>query len=135
MAEDQFDFKKSFTNLADIDNKVNTIVENYEHKTSVEIENKKRVVSILNKNKYALLNYKLIPILYIIVEMYKNLEPDRKDSILRKYSEDSNPIDEITDEIEMLRSVKATPLEETSAEKVELRKQKVETFKRLRVER
>ena len=46
--EEEFDFDKFIENLATVDHKINTIVENYESKTKVGNEHKKRIVSILN---------------------------------------------------------------------------------------
>ena len=57
--EEKFDFNKSIKNRATIEDKLNTIAQDYEPKTHVQIEDKKRVVTILNRIKNNLLDYYL----------------------------------------------------------------------------
>ena len=47
------------------------IVEDYEPKTKVEIENKKKVISVLNEIRKAFLDYYLDP--NTVVELHKNI--------------------------------------------------------------
>ena len=54
-------FNRSIKKLATIDNKVKTIIENYEPQKRLKLRTKKRVVSILNKTMYDLLDYYLDP--------------------------------------------------------------------------
>ena len=61
----------------------------------------------MNKIKYYLLSYYLDP--NIIVEVHENFERDRIDSILNSYSKDAGPINEIIDQIEMIRNANKTP--------------------------
>ena len=69
--ENLFDFKKSVKNLADIDDRIIMTVENYEPKTKTEMEDKKRVVSILNKIRYSKLDFYLD--LDTIADLHKNI--------------------------------------------------------------
>ena len=80
-----------------------------------------------------MLSYYLDP--NIIVEVHENFERDRIDSILNSYSKNAGPVDEIIDQIEMIRNANKTPLKETIAERVKLGRQKVETLKKLRVKK
>ena len=50
MFEDGTSFINSITNLVTIDDKVNVVIESYESKTNVELEDIKRVASILKKS-------------------------------------------------------------------------------------
>ena len=59
MIEEELDFNKFIKNSATIGDKINRIAENYEPKTKVEIEEKKRVGNILNKIRNALIDYYL----------------------------------------------------------------------------
>ena len=59
MIEEKFDFNKSIKNRATIEDKLNTIAQDYEPKTHVQIEDKKRVVTILNRVRNSLLDYYL----------------------------------------------------------------------------
>ena len=59
MIEEKFDFNKSIKNRATIEDKLNAIAQDYEPKTHVQIEDKKRVVTILNRTKNNLLDYYL----------------------------------------------------------------------------
>ena len=123
MFENKFSFIKSIKNLTDIEDKINTIIETYEPKIKPKIEDKKRIISILNAIKYDLLDYYLNP--YTIVEMHKTFGHDKGDNILKKYSKkDSGPIDEVINQIDMLRNTNQLPLEETIAERIKLRRQK-----------
>ena len=82
--------------------------------------NPKRLISILDRNKYDLLDY--YHDTNITVELYKNFESDRIGSIISKHSkQDGGPIDEVIDRIEKIRNVNKTPPEETIAERVKLR--------------
>ena len=78
-----FFFDRSIKNLADIKNKINMVVGNYEPKTKVELENKKSVISIFNEIRYDLPDYYLDP--NNIVQLHKSFERDRRVSILSKY--------------------------------------------------
>ena len=99
VSEDQFDFKKLIKNLADIEDKINIIIENYKPKSNVKIEDNKRVFSIFNIIRYSLLDYCLDPITN--VELHKEYQCDKKDNVLNKYSRDSSLVDEIIEETEM----------------------------------
>ena len=59
MIEEELDFNKFIKNSATIGDKINRIAEDYEPKTKVEIEEKKRVGNILNKIRNALIDYYL----------------------------------------------------------------------------
>ena len=120
--ENQIIFDRSIKNLADIDNKKSIILKNYEPKTKVELEGEKRIISILNKIKYNLLDFYLDPI--IIVELYKSFKSNKIDSMLNKYSKDGSPIYEVIDQIEIIKNPSKTTSEETIAERVKLRRQK-----------
>ena len=73
MLENKFSFNKRIKNFADIYIKVNMIIENYEPKTYLKFEGKKKkkIVISLNRIKYALLEYYLNP--NIIAELHKNM--------------------------------------------------------------
>ena len=43
--------------MVEIDDKLDMIVENYKPKTKIEYDHKKRVVSILNKIRYSMLDF------------------------------------------------------------------------------
>ena len=120
MYENQIIFDRSIKNLADIDNKKSIILKNYEPKTKVELEGEKRIISILNKIKYNLLDFYLDPI--IIVELYKSFKSNKIDSMLNKYSKDGSPIYEVIDQIEIIKNPSKTTSEETIAERVKLRR-------------
>ena len=76
VSEDQFDFKKLIKNLADIEDKINMIIENYKLKSNVKIEDNKRDFSIFNIIRYSLLDYCLDPITN--VELHKEHQCDKK---------------------------------------------------------
>ena len=57
--------------MATIDDKINMIVEGYEPKIKVEIENKKKVISVLNEIRKGFVDYYLDP--NTIVELHKNI--------------------------------------------------------------
>ena len=101
-----------------IDDKITTTVEDYEPKTKVEIEDKKRVASILNEIRNALLDYYLDP--NTIIELHKKYQHDEIDSLLNKYSKDVSFIDQIIDNIEMYRNTKNSSPEGTIAKMVKL---------------
>ena len=76
VSQDQFDFKKLIKNLADIEYKINMIIENYKPKSNLKIENNKRVFGIFNIIRYSLLDYCLDPITN--VELHKEYQCDKK---------------------------------------------------------
>ena len=76
VSQDQFDFKKLIKNLADIEYKINTIIENYKPKSNLKIEDNKRVFGIFNIIRYSLLDYCLDPITN--VELHKEYQCDKK---------------------------------------------------------
>ena len=79
VSQDQFDFKKLIKNLADIEYKINMIIENYKPKSNLKIEDNKRVFGIFNIIRiirYSLLDYCLDPI--INVELHKEYQCDKK---------------------------------------------------------
>ena len=76
VSQDQFDFKKLIKNLADIEYKINMIIENYKPKSNLKIENNKRVFGIFNIIRYSLLDYCLDPITN--VELHKEHQCDKK---------------------------------------------------------
>ena len=82
--ENHFILDRFIKNLADIEDKINMIVEIYGPKTKPGIEDKERAISILNAIKYDLLDYFLDP--NTIIEMHKKFGRDKIDSILNKYS-------------------------------------------------
>ena len=108
--ENLFDFKKSVKILANIENKINMFIENYKPKTHVEKEVKKRVLSTLNKIRYTCLFFFQIPLLFLI--SIKKYQRNKIDRMLNKYSENSNSVDEIIDQVEILRNVNKSPPEE-----------------------
>ena len=121
MFENKFSFIKSIKNLTDIEDKINIIIETSEPKIKPKIEGKKRIISILNAIKYDLLDYYLNP--NTIFEMHKTFGRDKGDNILKKYSKkDSCPIDEVINQIDMLRNTNQLPPEETIAERIKLRR-------------
>ena len=74
MLENKFSFNKRIKTFADIYIKVNMIIENYEPKTYLKFEGKKKkkkIVITLNRIKYALLEYYLNP--NIVAELHKNM--------------------------------------------------------------
>lgn len=69
----------------------------------------KRVLSILNRSKYDLLDCYLNP--STAVELRKKPKSNKIGSILKMYLKDGNPVNEIMNETEMLRNLKATSSE------------------------
>ena len=104
MFEKDFHFNKSIKKLTATDDKINTIVESYEPKIKVEIEVKKRVVNILNKIGYAVLDYYLES--NAIVGLQNKYQRDEIDSVINKYSDDGSSFNEVINEIEMFRKRK-----------------------------
>lgn len=76
----------------------------------------------MNKIKYDSLDYYLD--LSITFELHKSFESNKIDSILNKYSKDDSPIDEIIDQMEMIKNANKTSSEETINERVKLRRQR-----------
>lgn len=76
----------------------------------------------MNKIKYDSLDYYLD--LSITFELHKSFESNKIDSILNKYSKDDSPIDEIIDQMEMIKNANKTSSEETITERVKLRRQR-----------
>ena len=76
VSQDQFDFKELIKNLADIEYKINMIIENYKPKSNLKIEDNKRVFGIFNIIRYSLLDYCLDPITN--VELHKEYQCDKK---------------------------------------------------------
>ena len=76
----------------------------------------------MNKIKYDSLDYYLD--LSITFELHKSFESNKIDSILNKYSKDDSPIDEIIDQMEMIKNANITSSEETINERVKLRRQR-----------
>ena len=62
--------------------------------------------------------------LSITFELHKSFESNKIDSILNKYSKDDSPIDEIIDQMEMIKNANKTSSEETITERVKLRRQR-----------
>lgn len=62
--------------------------------------------------------------LSITFELHKSFESNKIDSILNKYSKDASPIDEIIDQMEMIKNANKTSSEETITERVKLRRQR-----------
>ena len=112
--ENLFDSKKSIKNLADIDDKINLIVKNYEPKRKANMKDLKRIVNILNKS----------------ISITTKHQHDKIDSKLNKNSEDHSSIDEIIDQIETLRNTKKLPLEQSIGKRVKSRRQKQKRLKR-----
>ena len=69
-----------------------------------------------------------------VADLDKKYQRHKIDCILNKYSKDDNSIDEIMDQIEMLRYAKKSPLEQFIAERGKSRKQKAERLKRHKAE-
>ena len=76
----------------------------------------------MNNIKYDSLDYYLD--LSITFELHKSFESNKIDSILNKYSKDDSPIDEIIDQMEMIKNANKTSSEETITERVKLRRQR-----------
>ena len=76
--ENLFDSRKSIKNLADIDDKINLIVKNYEPKRKANMKDLERIVNILNKS----------------ISITTKHQHDKIDSKLNKNSEDHSSIDE-----------------------------------------
>ena len=76
----------------------------------------------MNKIKYDSLDYYLD--LSITFELHKSFESNKIDSMLNKYSKDDSPIDEIIDQMEMIKNANKTSSEETITERVKLRRQR-----------
>ena len=112
--ENLFDSRKSIKNLADIDDKINLIVKNYEPKRKANMKDLKRIVNILNKS----------------ISITTKHQHDKIDSKLNKNSEDHSSIDEIIDQIETLRNTKKLPLEQYIGKRVKSRRQKQKRLKR-----
>ena len=112
--ENLFDSRKSIKNLADIDDKINLIVKNYEPKRKANMKDLKRIVNILNKS----------------ISITTKHQHDKIDSKLNKNSEDHSSIDEIIDQIETLRNMKKLPLEQSIGKRVKSRRQKQKRLKR-----
>ena len=112
--ENLFDSRKSVKNLADIDDKINLIVKNYEPKRKANMKDLKRIVNILNKS----------------ISITTKHQHDKIDSKLNKNSEDHSSIDEIIDQIETLRNTKKLPLEQSIGKRVKSRRQKQKILKR-----
>ena len=112
--ENLFDSRKSIKNLADIDDKINLIVKNYEPKRKANMKDLKRIVNILNKS----------------ISITTKHQHDKIDSKLNKNSEDHSSIDEIIDQIETLRNTKKLPLEQSIGKRVKSRRQKQKRLKR-----
>ena len=76
----------------------------------------------MNNIKYDSLDYYLD--LSITFELHKSFESNKIDSILNKYSKDDSPIDEIIDQMEMIKNANKTSSEETITERLKLRRQR-----------
>ena len=55
-----------------------------------------------------------------IVELHRNYQHNKIDTVLNKYSKDNNSIDQIIDKIEMYRNTKKSLPEEAIAERVKI---------------
>ena len=77
----------------DVDNRMHRIIDNYKPKTETEYEDKKRVVSILNKVKNFVLDFYLNR--ETILKLSKKYKPQRLDKVLSKYSKYSKSVGEI----------------------------------------
>ena len=102
--DEEFDYNNAIKNLIAIDDKIDKIVEEYDHKKRVGTEDKKRVISILNIIRNNLLDYYLDS--NTIVELHKKYQHNKMDNVLNKYSKDSSSIDQIIDKIETYRNTK-----------------------------
>ena len=66
-------FEKSIENIANIDNKVNIIIDYYKSKTETDYDDKKTVVSIINEIRNDLLDF--YPHCETIVKLTEKCQP------------------------------------------------------------
>lgn len=126
------DCKNFITNLADIDDEIDIIVERFKIKKNTEYNEKKRVDCILKKIRYSMFDFYLS--LNAIVDLHKKYHHEKIDGIVEQFSKNSNAFDEFMDQIERLRNEKKSLPEELIAARVKLRRQKVKRLKRKKVE-
>ena len=126
--ENHFMLSRFIKNFAYIGDKRNIIVETCEPKAKAGSENR-NVISTLNSIKYDLLFYCLDS--NTIIEIHKKFGRDKTDSILNKHSKkDGGPIDEIIKQIKTLRNINQSTSEETLAERVRQRAEKLKNKKK-----
>lgn len=126
------DCKNFITNLADIDDKIDIIVERFKIKKILNTMKKKRVDCILKKIRYSMFDFYLS--LNAIGDLHEKHHHEKIDGIVEQFSKNSNAIDEFMDQIERLRNEKKSLPEELIAARVKLRRQKVERLKRKKTE-
>ena len=126
------DCKNFITNLADINDKIDIIVERFKIKKTLNTMKKKRVDCILKKIRYSMFDFYLS--LNAIVDLHEKYHHEKIDGIVEQFSKNSNAIDEFMDQIERLRNEKKSLPEELIAARVKLRRQKVERLKRKKTE-
>lgn len=126
------DCKNFITNLADIDDKIDIIVERFKIKKTLNTMKKKRVDCILKKIRYSMFDFYLS--LNAIGDLHEKYHHEKIDGIVEQFSKNSNAIDEFMDQIERLRNEKKSLPEELIAARVKLRRQKVERLKRKKTE-
>ena len=107
----------------DADNRIHRIIDNYKPKTETEYEDKKRVVSILNKVKNFVLDFYLNR--ETISKPTKRYKPQRSDKALSRYSQHSKSVGEI--EYNYHEAIKYSKLkpEETVSERVKSNPRKI----------
>ena len=90
-----FNFEKSISNLINLDDRINMILEKYKTKTKIEYDNKNRVIiiNILNEIRMFMLDF------YVhhdtISKLIKKYRPQRFNKVLSKKSQYSRSVGEI----------------------------------------
>ena len=115
-------FEKPIKNLANINNKINAIIDYYKPKRKAEYDNKKIVVNILSKIKKSVFDF------YVhrdtIFKLTKKYLSQRLDKVLSKHLKCSRSVSEIKDQYEKLSKYLKSQPEETIAGRVKLIPQK-----------
>ena len=94
-----FNFEKIIDDLTNINNKISIIIENFEFKTKIEYDDKKRVASILNKIRKSKLDfYSHHEAIFLI----KKCQTRRSDNMIKKCSEHSRWVEDIKDQFSEL---------------------------------
>ena len=94
-----FNFEKIIDDLTNINNKISIIIENFEFKTKIEYDDKKRVASILNKIRKSKLDfYSHHEAIFLI----KKCQTRRSDNMIKKFSEHSRWVEDIKDQFSEL---------------------------------
>ena len=122
-------FEKPIKNLANINNKINAIIDYYKPKRKAEYDNKKIVVNILSKIKKSVFDF------YVhrdtIFKLTKKYLSQRLDKVLSKHLKCSRSVSEIKDQYEKLSKYLKSQPEETIAGRVKLISQKKKKKKKI----